>query len=123
MISLPTVSAALVDEIALIDVLALSLAIVTTSILWYVVKKAFPDEVKDIQFFLTFIVVIVPFVMLIYFGMAVINYDAMITWFGWPSPLPLTGLVSAPILGAAVFYIGQTLWLWWSWRKVMHAAI
>jgi hypothetical protein len=74
----------------LIDVLALFLAVATVSILWYVVKKIFPDEVRDLQFFLTFIVVIVPFVMLIYFGLAVIHYDAVAKSVGWPLALPLT---------------------------------
>jgi tungstate transport system substrate-binding protein len=35
----------------LIDLLALVVAIATVCILWYVVKKAFPDDVKDLQFF------------------------------------------------------------------------
>jgi len=41
----------LIDEIVLVDVLALFLSIATVSILWYVLKKIFPDEVKDIRFF------------------------------------------------------------------------
>jgi hypothetical protein len=41
----------LIDEIALVDLLALFLAITTVSILWYVVKKTFPDEVIDLRFF------------------------------------------------------------------------
>jgi hypothetical protein len=61
----------LIDEIALVDVLALFLAIATVSILWHTVEKIFPDEVNDLQFFLTFIIVVVPFVTLVYFGLAV----------------------------------------------------
>jgi hypothetical protein len=56
------------DEIALVDLLALFLAISTVSILWYVVKKTFPDEIIDLRFFLTFILAIVPFVMIVCFG-------------------------------------------------------
>jgi hypothetical protein len=41
----------LIDEIVLVDVLALFLSIATVSILWYAPKKIFPDEVKDIRFF------------------------------------------------------------------------
>jgi len=52
-------------------------AIATVFSLWYVVKRAFTDDVKDLQLFLTFIVVVVPFVILIYFGLAVINYDSI----------------------------------------------
>ena len=58
----------LVDEIVVIDLLALLLAVAMVEIIWYVVEKAFPDEVRDLQFFLTFIVVIVPFVLTLCFG-------------------------------------------------------
>ena len=88
------------------------------SILWYVVKKAFPDDVKDLQFLLTFIVVGVPFIIIIYFGLAVINYDAIARLSGWPSVLPLDSLLSPLIAGALAFYIGQTMWLWWDWGKL-----
>jgi hypothetical protein len=106
------------DEIVLIDLLALFLAIATVSILWYVVKKALPDEVKDLQFFVTFIFVVVPFVMLVCFGLALINYDAIAARSGWPPILPLSSLSSPPIVGAVAFYIGQTVWLWLGWRKL-----
>jgi hypothetical protein len=105
-------------EIALIDLLALVAAVATVSILWYVVKKIFPDDVKDLQFLLTFIVVVVPFVLIIYFGLAVINYDAVAGLSGWPLVLPLDSLLLPGIVGAVAFYIGQTMWLWWDWRKL-----
>ena len=60
-------------------VLALAMAIATVSILWYVAKRAFPDDVKELQFFLTFIVVVVPFVMLFYGGLTILVYDQMMT--------------------------------------------
>jgi tungstate transport system substrate-binding protein len=41
----------LFNETVLIDLLALAMAIATVSILWYVAKRAFPDDVKDLQFF------------------------------------------------------------------------
>jgi hypothetical protein len=107
----------LFDEIGLIDLLALVVAIATVSILWYVVKKTFPDDVIDLQLFLTFIAVVVPFVMLIWLGLAVINYDAIAELSGWPPVLPLDSLFSPLIVGAVAFYIGQTMWLWWDWRK------
>jgi len=121
MTPLTTAPPYLIDEIALIDVLALFLSVGTVSILWNVLKKLFPDEVKDFQFFLTFIIVVVPFVMLVYFGLAVINYDAVATRSGWPEVLPFNGLLSPPLVGSAVFYIGQTVWLWWGWRKLRIA--
>ena len=54
--------------------------------------------------------------MLIYFGLAVINYDAIATGTGWPPILPLSAL-SPLVVSAVVFYIGQIAWLWWSWRE------
>jgi len=108
----------LFDELVLINLLALVVAIATVSILWYVVKKTFPDEVTDLQFFLTFIAVVVPFVTLVYFGLAAINYDAIAALAGWPLILPFDRPLSPPILGALVFYVGQTMWLWWDWRKL-----
>jgi hypothetical protein len=107
-----------IDAIELIELLALVVAIATVSILWYVVKKAFPDEVKDFQFFLTFIFVAVPFVMLVCFGLAVISYDVIAGRSGWPLVLPLDNSLSPPVVGVAAFYIGQTMWLWWDWRKL-----
>ena len=41
----------LIDEIVFIDLLALFLAVATVETVWYVVKKAFPNEVGDVQFF------------------------------------------------------------------------
>jgi tungstate transport system substrate-binding protein len=108
----------LFGEITLIDLLALLLSVGTVSVLWYVCKKAFPHDVKDLQFLLAFIAVVVPFVLVIYFGLAVINYDAMAGRSGWPPVLPLDSLLSPLILGALAFYIGQTTWLWWDWRKL-----
>ena len=108
----------LFDEIVLIDLLALLLSVGTVSIIWYVAKKIFPDDVKDLQFFVTVILVVIPFLMLIYFGLAVTNYDAMAALSGWPLVLPLDSLLSPLIVGAVAFYIGQTMWLWWDWRKL-----
>ena len=103
-------------EIILIDLVTLFLMVATTSILWYGVKKMFPEETRDLRFFLTFIVVVVPFVMLIYFGLAIINYEAMTRSSGGEPALPL-GPLSPPIIGLIVFYIGQVVWLWSSWRR------
>ena len=109
--------AGIVDEIVIFDLSALCLAVVTVNIIWYVVKKAFPDEDRDLRFFLTFILVVVPFVLTICFGFAIINYDAMAIRSGWPPALPLQDLLSPPIIGLVIFYVGQTLWLWSSWRN------
>ena len=46
-----TASPFLIDEIVLIDALALFLAVATVSILWYVVKKIFRVRSKTSDFF------------------------------------------------------------------------
>jgi hypothetical protein len=120
MTPLTTPSRFLFDEIVLTTLLAAFLSIVTVYILWYVVKKFFPDEVKDLQFYLIFIVVVVSFVMLVYFGIAVINYDVIAARSGWPPILPLNGLRSPLIVGAAAFYIGQSVWLGLDWHKLRN---
>jgi len=107
-----------VAEIVLIDLLALVGAIATVSILWYVLKRSFPDEAKDLQFLLTFIIVAVPFVMLLCFGLATVNYDVTAGRYGWPLVLPLDSQLSPQVAGLVAFYIGQTMWLWWDWRKL-----
>jgi tungstate transport system substrate-binding protein len=111
----------LFGEVVLIDLLALLLSVGTVSILWRICKKAFPHDVKDLQFLLTFIAGVVPFVLVIYFGLAVINYDATARVSGWPLVLPLDSLLSPPIVGALAFYVGQTMWLWWDWGKLRKA--
>jgi hypothetical protein len=115
---LANTSRLLFAQIVLIDLLGLVLAIATVCILWYVVKKTFPDEVEDLQFFLTFIIVAVPFVMLVCFGVAIINYDVIAARSGWPLLLPLDSPLWPVIVGPAAFYIGQTMWLWWDWHKL-----
>ena len=103
------------SELFLIGFVATFLTAATVWVLWYVFETIFPDDVRDPGFFLTFIIVFVPFVMLIYFGLAVINYEAIAARSGWPQMLPLSPF-SPLIVGMVVFYIGQTVWLWLDWR-------
>jgi hypothetical protein len=105
-----------VSELILIGLVTLFLTVATVWIVWYVAKTVNPDEVKHLQFFLTFIVVIIPFVMLTYFGSFIIEYDA-ITAPPWPTALP-SKLSPPEVLAAAVIYIGLTAWLWLRWRKL-----
>ena len=115
MISLAIASAGSVAEILLIDFVAVSLTIAAIWILWYLARKIYPNDAGDLQFLLTFVVGVVPFVMLIYFGLAAINYEAMS---GWQAQLPLKEEISPPIAIATVFYIAQVMWLSWRWRKL-----
>jgi hypothetical protein len=66
-----------------------------------------PDEVTDIASFLTFIVVVVPFVMLIYGGLAIVLLDEMMDVSGGMKSvlLPLPPL-SWVILVGLVIYTG-----------------
>jgi hypothetical protein len=100
-------------ELILIGFVATFLTVATVWILWYLLEKS---EVIDIRSFLTFVVVIVPFVMIIYFGLDIIIDDAVATRGGWPTELPLGMPHEIPAL--AVIYIGLTAWLGLRWRKL-----
>jgi hypothetical protein len=96
-------------EIIFVYVAALFLAVAT---LW-VLSKTIPRD--DASSFFALIIGIVPFVMLIYFGFAVIIDDTIDQQHDWPPDLPLG---SREIFAGAVIYTGLTLWLWWRWRKL-----
>ena len=92
---------------------ALFLTVATLWILLY----ANPNEGSSLQEFFVSIVVVMPFVMLVYFGLAVIICNNISLTRGWPTALPLQ-LSSREGLAAAVTYIGLTAWLWLRWRKL-----
>src|SRR5262249_29857035 len=103
-----------VSDLILLCFVPLFLTVATVWILWQALKQIEPDV--GIQSFLTFIVVIVPFVMFVCLGVAVIFHDKIATWSGSPTVLPLNPPSHAMVAGT-VIYIGQTAWLWWNWRK------
>ena len=76
------------SDLILIGLVALFVTGATVLVVWYVVKAVFPDEVANLQFFLTFIVVVIPFVIILCFGSALIIYNA-ITAPPWPRLSPL----------------------------------
>src|SRR5215469_3565699 len=90
---------------------ALFLTVATLWILLYVNEGSSPQD------FFVSIVVVMPFVMAIYFGLAVIICDNISLARGWPTALPLQ-LSTAEALAVAVTYIGLTVWLWLRWRKL-----
>ena len=94
---------------------ALFLTVATVWILLY----ADPNEGSSTQDFFVSIVVVMPFVMLVYFGLAVIICDEISVARGWPTALPLQPS-SVEALAVAVAYIGLTVWLWLRWRKLKH---
>ena len=93
--------------------LALFLTVATVWLLLRTIETR-PKEI-DLRFFLTLIVVIIPFVMVIYFGLATIICNEIVA--GRPI-LPLELLSLRKIVPAAVTYIGLSTWVWLRWRKV-----
>jgi hypothetical protein len=71
----------------------------------------------DLRFFLVLIVVMIPFVMLIYFGLAIIICNDMVARSGRPV-LPLE-LSWRKIMPATVSYVGLSAWMWLRWRNVI----
>ena len=102
-----------VSEI-LLCVVPLFLTVATVWILWQALEKIEPHA--GIRSFLAFIIVIVPFVMLVCLGVAVIFHDEIAKWSGSPTVSLLNPPSHAVVAGAAI-YISQTVWLWSSWRK------
>ena len=88
----------------------------TVATLW-ILLHADPNEGSFLQDFFVSIGVLMPFVMVIYFGLAVIICDKISVGRGWPTALPLQ-LSSVEALAVAVTYIGLTAWLWLRWRKL-----
>jgi hypothetical protein len=87
----------------------------TVATLWILL---YADEGSSPQDFFVLIVVVMPFVMVIYFGLAVIICDNISLARGWPTALPLQIFSRAEGLAAAVTYIGLAAWLWLRWRKL-----
>jgi hypothetical protein len=92
--------------------LALFLTVATVWLLLYAIETR-PKEI-DARFFLVFIVVVIPFVMLIYFGLATIICNEIVA--DRPT-LPLE-LSLRKIVPATVTYIGLSAWVWLRWRKL-----
>jgi hypothetical protein len=90
----------------------------TVATLWVLLKITPGDGLRDTRSFFVLISVIVPFVMLIYFGLALIIDDAIDQRYGWSPHLPLESLWSPEWFAGAVMYTGLTPWLWWRWRKL-----
>jgi hypothetical protein len=103
------------SEIFILELLALFLTVATIWFLLYAIEKR-PEEI-NLRFFLVLIVVIIPFVMLIYFGLAIIICNVIVARSGRPI-LPLE-LSLRKIVPATVTYIGLAAWIWLRWRNVI----
>jgi hypothetical protein len=104
-------------EIILLELVALFVTAATTWILLNAIKTLSPDEFENPQFFWIVILVMIPFVMLVYFGLAIIICTEITARSGRPTLLPLE-LSLRKIVPATVTYIGLTLWVWLRWRTL-----
>ena len=93
--------------------LALFLTAATIRLLLYAIETR-PKEI-DVRSFFVLIIVIIPFVMVIYFGLATIICNEIVA--GRPN-LPLE-LSLRKIVPATVTYIGLSAWVWLRWRKLI----
>jgi len=109
----------IVSELFLFGVLPLFATVAAVWAFWNVFETIDPNEAKSIRSFLTVIVVVIPFTTLVFYGLAVVMYDQLVTASGsWRAVfLPLT---ESPWLipAVAVIYIGLTVWAWSHWRKL-----
>jgi hypothetical protein len=103
-------------EIILLELVALLATVATIWCLLYAIKTYSPDELKDPQFLSILLLVIIPFVMLIYFGAAVMICSEIVARSGRPT-LP-TELSLRKIVPLTVTYVGVSAWVWLRWRKV-----
>jgi hypothetical protein len=99
----------------LLYLVALFLTVATLWPLSYLTQTISPKQ-PDPQIFWLFIVVVIPFVMLIYFGLAILISDTISVGAAW-----LTAdddeLTFSESLVLAVSYVSISGWLWLRWRN------
>ena len=95
--------------------LALFLTVATIWLLLYAIETR-PKQI-DARSFLVLIIVVIPFVIGIYFGLATIICNEIVAA-GRPI-LPLELLSLRKIVPATVTYIGLSAWVWLRWRKLI----
>jgi hypothetical protein len=91
----------------------------TVATIWLLLRaiEARPNEI-DARNLLILIVVIIPFVMGIYFGLATIICNEIVAAQSGRPILPLEDLSLRKIAPAIVTYIGLSAWVWLRWRKL-----
>jgi hypothetical protein len=88
----------------------------TAATLWLFLHAAQTISPNDPEIFWVFIFVVIPFVMLVYFGLAFIIDDTISL--GATSLTPKENELSfAESLFAAVSYVGLSGWVWLRWRN------
>ena len=99
----------------LLYLVALFLTAATLRLFLYANQTISPEQ-TDTRFFLVLIGVVIPFVMLIYFGLAFIFSDTITLGAPWPTTKK-EELSFSEVLVAAVTYVGLSAWLWLRWRN------
>jgi hypothetical protein len=96
--------------------LALFLTVATIWLLLYAIETRIPEEI-DARTLSVLIIVIIPFVMVTYFGLAAIICGEVV---GARSGRPTSPLEPSlrQIVPAIVTYIGLSAWIWLRWRKL-----
>ena len=98
----------------LLYLVALFLTVATLWIIWYAIVS--PKE-TGLQSFLLQIIVVIPFVMLICFGLAFIISDTISIGAVWPTVME-EELSFSEGLVVTVTYVALSGWLWLRWRKL-----
>jgi hypothetical protein len=106
---------ALTAATILLYLVALFLTVATLWPFLYANQTIGPEQ-TDPRDFLVFTGVVVPFVMLIYFGLAFIFSDTISLGAPWPTTKEEELSFSESLVGAAT-YVGLSGWLWLRWRN------
>ena len=105
-------------QIAATILLYLGAMFLTLATLWFFsyVNQTISPEHTDSQSFWVFIVVVIPFLMVIYFGFAILISDTISLRAAWLTADD-TELTFSESLVLAVTYVGLSGWLWLRWRN------
>jgi hypothetical protein len=106
------------SEIILLELVALFLTVASMRLFLSAIQKLTPDDFEDRQFFWIVVLVMIPFVMLVYFGLAIIICNEITARSGRPMTLPLE-LSLRKVVPATVTYIGLAAWIWLRWHKLV----
>jgi hypothetical protein len=105
-------------QIAATILLYLGALFLTAATLWFFsyANQTISPKHTDLRSFLVFIVVVIPFLMLIYFGLAILISDTISVGGAWLTADDQV-LTFSEYLVLAVSYVGLSGWLWLRWRN------
>jgi hypothetical protein len=104
-------------QIAATILLYLGALFLTAATLWLFLyaNQTIPEQTDSLSLWV-FIVVVLPFLMLIYFGFAILISDTISDGGAWLTPDD-NELTFSEYLVLAVSYVGLSGWLWLRWRN------